>query len=352
MENKKIDVVSIIIPVYNVEKYIKKCLDSVIKQTYKDIEIILVDDGSTDSSGELCDYYATIDDRVKVIHQVNSGVSVARNQGLSICTGDFITFVDPDDWIDENAIEEMLRTALVHNADIVMCEFYYHHNDGKTGKTNNTRLLQDHRYSKDEIMSDIFPICCCRDLIEGNNTPPLMAVWNKLFARELILKFQFHNKMTMWEDFYLVIKCLMNCNAIYYTKESYYHYRCLDNSASHKFNIATFESKKLLNKLLYKYITLNKTNEDVLYKVFYYKCILDILTVCYRGFNGGVPGGYKSIKKYIISYIDDEINSAAINYYSNNKKDFNRKFELFLLRRKWIEVIYFIAKVKKYMKRC
>ena len=92
--------ISVIIPVYNVEKYLKRCLDSVINQTYKNLEIILVDDGSTDNSGKICDEYAKNDKRIIVIHKENGGVSVARNIGLDICTGDYVNFIDSDDWID------------------------------------------------------------------------------------------------------------------------------------------------------------------------------------------------------------------------------------------------------------
>ncbi|HJA50079.1 MAG TPA: glycosyltransferase, partial [Candidatus Fusicatenibacter intestinipullorum] len=92
--------ISVIIPVYNVEKYLKRCLDSVINQTYKNLEIILIDDGSTDNSGKICDEYAQKDERIIVIHKENGGVSSARNKGLDICIGDYISFIDSDDWIN------------------------------------------------------------------------------------------------------------------------------------------------------------------------------------------------------------------------------------------------------------
>ena len=117
MENQAL--ISVIIPIYNVEAYLRECIDSVINQTYKNFEIILVDDGSTDSSGKICDEYVEKYDRITVIHQKNSGLSVARNTGLSEANGDYIYFLDSDDYIDEATLEKLLKIAKKNNSDIV-----------------------------------------------------------------------------------------------------------------------------------------------------------------------------------------------------------------------------------------
>ena len=106
--------ISIIIPVYQVEKYIKRCLDSILSQTYSNLEIILIDDGSRDMSGKICDEYTIKDSRIKVIHQDNAGVSVARNKGLDICTGDYVTFVDSDDFLEPLMYEKMMELHKYH----------------------------------------------------------------------------------------------------------------------------------------------------------------------------------------------------------------------------------------------
>ena len=106
-DKKKFFMISIIVPIYNVELYLEKCIESIINQTYKDIEVILINDGSTDKSGIICDKYAKIDDRIIVLHKENGGVSSARNKGLDIAKGDYIAFVDPDDYIEPNMYEEM-----------------------------------------------------------------------------------------------------------------------------------------------------------------------------------------------------------------------------------------------------
>lgn len=115
------EIISVIIPVYNSAEYLEKCLDSVINQTYRHLEIILVDDGSTDESGKICDAYAAKDKRLKVIHKENGGVASARNTGLDAVTGDYIGWVDSDDWIEAEMFETMLAAAGIHDADIVIC---------------------------------------------------------------------------------------------------------------------------------------------------------------------------------------------------------------------------------------
>ena len=116
--------VSIISPMYNVEKYLKKCLESYVNQTLIDIEIILVDDGSPDNSGKIADEYAKRDSRIRVIHKKNAGVSAARNDGLSIAKGEYVIFCDSDDWMNENACEILYSAAKKNNADISIADVY------------------------------------------------------------------------------------------------------------------------------------------------------------------------------------------------------------------------------------
>ncbi|MGZ5551627.1 MAG: glycosyltransferase family 2 protein, partial [Nitrososphaeraceae archaeon] len=118
------DKISIIIPVYNGVKYLPKCIDSVLNQTYKNLEIILVDDGSTDESGKICDTYSLKDNRIKVVHKQNGGLSDARNTGLKIATSEYIGFVDSDDFIESDMYEILLKTLYAYDADIVQCASY------------------------------------------------------------------------------------------------------------------------------------------------------------------------------------------------------------------------------------
>ena len=126
--------ISVIVPVYNVEPYINKCIDSILSQTYKNLEVILVDDGSPDNCPKICDDYASIDNRVKVIHQKNAGQSIARNNALDICTGEYIAFVDSDDWIEPDAYEKIMEIMQRQDLDIVFCMANIIKNDSVVGQ--------------------------------------------------------------------------------------------------------------------------------------------------------------------------------------------------------------------------
>ena len=117
--------ISVIVPVYNTEKYLNRCIDSILAQTFTDFELLLIDDGSTDCSGKICDEYAAKDSRVRVFHKENGGVSSARNMGLDNAQGEWITFVDSDDWVHEDFLKKRLALALNDNADIAYCDVEY-----------------------------------------------------------------------------------------------------------------------------------------------------------------------------------------------------------------------------------
>lgn len=125
------DKISVIVPVYNVEKYVRKCVSSILEQTYNDLEIILVDDGSTDNSGKICDEMSNIDGRITVIHKNNGGLSDARNVGIDIMSGKYVTFVDSDDWLEKEYIEYLVYLIKKYNANISVCEFYNITDSGK-----------------------------------------------------------------------------------------------------------------------------------------------------------------------------------------------------------------------------
>ena len=143
--------VSIIIPIFNTETFLKRCVSSVIDQTLKDIEIILVDDGSTDNSGNICDEFAQKDSRVKVIHKKNEGVGIARNSGINIAKGGYIGFVDSDDWVDADMYETLYNAAKENGADIVMCDAVTKYDKEKYEADTITQLSETKILKKEDI---------------------------------------------------------------------------------------------------------------------------------------------------------------------------------------------------------
>lgn len=218
MKDKDI-LISIIVPIYNVEKYINKCIESILNQTIKNIEIILVDDGSTDKCGVVCDKYAELDKRIKVIHKKNGGLSSARNSGLDIAKGDYIGFVDSDDWIDCNMYKELLHLAYKNNADVVQCEFI---------KT----------YTEINIINAVKEKVICFTNIEGLNNlyneryVPTVVVWNKLYKSELFNNIKFPLGK-LHEDEFTTYKLLYKSIIICNTNKIYYYYRQIESSIMH-----------------------------------------------------------------------------------------------------------------------
>ncbi len=148
------DLVSIIIPVYNVEKYLKRCMESVLRQTYRNFEVILVDDGSTDKSLDICKEYEKKDERIKVIHKKNGGLSSARNSGLNVMKGSLFTFIDSDDWVEEKYVESLVKAILENNADIAQCS--YCKKNVKDEIIMHGNIHNDILNGKDEIMRSFF----------------------------------------------------------------------------------------------------------------------------------------------------------------------------------------------------
>lgn len=172
--------ISAIIPVYNVTPYLKVCLNSIINQTYKDLEIIIVDDGSTDESGSICEDYAKIDTRIKVIHKDNVGLSSARNVGIDLAKGEWIYFLDSDDWIENNALERLLKFAQLNDCDIVQSNHYYAYDKYLLYRRSSVKEKKKFLLTKNEAMKELI----INDRIKN-------FAWGKLYKTDLIRDLKF-----------------------------------------------------------------------------------------------------------------------------------------------------------------
>ena len=189
---------SIIVPVYKVEKYLPKCIDSILAQTFTDFELILIDDGSPDRCGEICDEYAKRDGRILVIHQENQGVSAARNAGLDVAQGKYIGFVDSDDWIDREYYEKMTQHAQTAKAEIVTGAFSV---CDQNGIPIRDILTSEGVYQTDQMIQELF------------STPDQLGgtCCNKIFLRSVIKDIRFPVEMTMCEDRFYLFQCYILC---------------------------------------------------------------------------------------------------------------------------------------------
>ncbi len=210
--------VSIIIPIYNIQEYIKPCLESVLGQTHNDIEVILINDGSSDDSGSICDSYANQDDRVRVIHQNNLGVSAARNKGLAATTGEYIMFVDGDDMIDTNMVAYMLDKASTNsNCTLVSCAVTRHHNNIGISGENTLRF--------NKVEASI-------DMLYMNNMDNGPCA--KLIPSKIAKSIKFNPKITIAEDLDYIYKILQKIDNEVFINSSLYYYRIAPGSAMTK----------------------------------------------------------------------------------------------------------------------
>lgn len=274
--------ISIIVPVYNVQDYLEKCLDSILNQTLTDFEVILVDDGSKDNSSIICDQYVRKDSRIKVIHQDNNGVSHARNRGLDLATGDYIGFVDPDDYIDERMYEFLVHKIEEVGADLAICSFLVATKDEVIAYNNGAEYQffnqeQAIQYYFNERLPFDYSFLC-----------------NKLFHKKLFKEIRLNPKLSVQEDSEVLIRILDLCSSIVYIPDSLYVYYVRADSAT--------RSKLTLKQL---------TGADSLYEVYKYT-------------KHSLPKYSKyALNKYLLYYFNLVIELVK------NEKDFNKEYFIF-----------------------
>ena len=247
--------ISVIVPIYNVKDYLIPCIESIINQTFTDLEIILVDDGSTDGCSEICDKYQEMDSRIMVIHKENEGLVSARKAGLKAAHGSYIAYVDGDDWIEPIMYEHMYQELCRQDADIVMCGRYE-----DTGKISREVFhgIPEGRYGKEELINYVYP-----QMIVGDDFFEWMifpGLWDKLFRRKCVEMFQYmvDNRITMGEDAACTYPCLLNADSIYIIHQCLYHYRQTTSSMVKKVQSNEIEQERF--QILYQ--SVNKCFEQ------------------------------------------------------------------------------------------
>lgn len=225
---------SVIIPVFNTENYLRQCVNSVCGQKVSDIEVILIDDGSSDRSREICDELSVRDKRVTVIHQENMGVSCARNAGLRVAKGKFVTFVDSDDWVEPEGFDHLISDIERKHADVCYCISRYDGNDRITYYNGEKTALSN--------------VEALKELARGNF---ISSVDTALYRREAISGIYFDKSITYWEDFCFQIDVLMHCNRVAINKDAYYHVvKRRDSATSVKVNRRNTTCLKIPDRII------------------------------------------------------------------------------------------------------
>ena len=242
--------ISVIVPAYNVEKYLARCLDSILTQTYTNIEVILIDDGSTDETGRICDDYAGKDERVKVIHQVNQGLAEVRNVGLREAKGEWIQFVDSDDWIEPNTLETCYRYAQEYNADIVSFQYIQETDSGKSYSA-----VKEHKPPEVMTSEKALSVIFIPQFID-------VAAWNKLVRKEC-----YHGvvypKGKLYEDTYTTYKVIANAERVLYITNEFYHYlRRKDSIMGYRFDERNYDLADAAQKSYDESLKLGASDDD------------------------------------------------------------------------------------------
>lgn len=332
------DLISVIIPIYNVSEYLKECLDSILEQSYKNLEIILVDDGSTDGSSEICDEYQLKYSKIKVIHQKNKGLGLSRNTGLNQAHGKYVIFIDSDDYIGSNNIEHLYTEAISTNVDLVI--------GGYTQVDDSHRILfskrEQHRvYAQRDSVNGIM-VRMLGNLPEGDDAIK-PSVWNNLYSMNLIekerLRFVSERELIsediVWNTSYLAV-----AKAVSIIDDVDYFYRVNKRSLSRKFNSQRFELSTNFYKFMLRDILVLKLPQEAVlrttkqYFINVYTCVSQLR-------HERLSFSYKKIAEYCRN---ETLQNAIINYPINRLRLKQRLF-LKLMKNKYVLTLTILTKV-------
>lgn len=316
------ELISVVIPVYNVENYIKKCIDSVINQSYKKLEIILVDDGSNDNSSIICDEYKEKDNRIKVIHKKNSGLSEARNSGIDIAKGKYIAFIDSDDYISNDYFEYLYKLLIDNNADIAVCDYQLFSDKLKNKKQK-------------EKIETFFSLEILEKMLYGNHN--LISAWCKLYKKSLFNNIKYP-KGQCYED--------VNTTFLLYEKsqkvvisnlKKYFYLVRKDSITNQNFSERNFDIIKSNDEMI-EYLSKYNELEVALKRRKLFSRISLLCKMITSNYNGNE-------KNKIIKYIKNNKNDILKNKKSSNKDKIS--VYLLLISERLFEIIWKIYKLNE-----
>lgn len=311
--------ISVIVAVYNIEKYLSRCIDSILAQTYKELEILLVDDGSTDSSGKICDVYAEKDSRIHVIHRENGGLSAARNTGIDQATGEYIAFVDGDDWLEPIMYQTLIDAAINNEAQLTACRYRRVFpdciRDGSTGKITVFR----EPYSM-----------LVQQLKEDEAYMIQHAAWNKLYHRSLLENLRFPEGK-WFEDIVFSAKVLSKITCGVYVDTAGYNYVCVREGSIMNAGLTERQFTDLIPAVLEKEAfleTLADPEPLATHRYHFYKWLL----LCYRGLYRKENRGLRYHAKELVSLIKSRKDTLPSVYaIEDAQKTDEWKVRLFLV---------------------
>ena len=301
------ELISVIVPIYRVEKYLRNCIDSIVNQTYPNLDIILVDDGSDDGCPKICDEYAAKDNRIRVIHKENGGLVSARQAALPLAKGTLVAYVDSDDWIEPNMYERLHDTMQKDHADVVICG---HVEEGLERRQERINAVAPGNYSGEKLAESLFPVMFYEKTSGMWGISP--ACWDKLFKKELIFDEQMDVDPRIWdgEDHAFIYPSLLKAKSISVSEDLLYHHRIRTDSVATKFDPMAFERFNCLFNHLKRKFEKSKYWDTILSKQFPYQMRWFVMKHVYNEI--GIP-----------YYDEDTVTPAIIFPFSQVEKGSN-----------------------------
>lgn len=324
---------SVLVPVFNVEIYLKKCIDSILHQTYQDFEIILIDDGSTDSSGKICDNYAVKDKRIRVFHQQNQGQLISRRNAIEKSTGDFCLFLDSDDFWDNDLLENIFDTILKYNCDIVLFKY-------KRVLLKNTKCMdpvfQDKTIfdsnNKDILFKKIFSSSALNNLATK-------AVRRTIIKKNNYLQFK---GVKHGEDLLESISMLYNARKIVYIDKALYNYRLNPDSVTNTFNVNKYKDINIVRNVILIYMKKMKLDTQENLIIFYQGYINSILNYISQLINSNL--GKEEKNDILLDILKSELYNRALKYSNLFQLPVYRKYSFILLKYRYFKLLFFYEK--------
>lgn len=344
---------SIIVPIYNAEKYLEYCLKSIEKQTLKNIEVLLINDGSTDRSKKICEKICKQDNRFKLINKDNSGVSDSRNIGIKQAKAEYIMFVDADDWIEEKAAEISYNNIKKYKADICQFNYYFNSKDKETKREEFSQYIKEKNNNSYETLQ--CNVISYTYLKKNNieNFGRIRACWGKVFSKRFLEKNNlfFDISMTIHEDTEFLMRALKRMNKIIFVNEFLYHYRQNENSVTKSFDAKKWDKNiKVLQKI-------DKYRESAIDKKIMNDCIdilaFELLTsyLQYDIFNKNKKLKYKERKEELKKVISTEMYINILKNLKLKELTKNQKIIYLLMKSNCYILIYVLYYTKNKIKR-
>ena len=347
--------ISIIIPTFNIRDYIEKSLNSVLSQDYdkESLEIIIIDDGSTDGTSEILDSYASANNNIKVIHKPNEGVSAARNDGIKASTGEYIFFFDGDDFQESYTCSELIDIIQKQNADAVIYG-YYRYEDGKVYETSYPRFSKD-IYEKDEVIRDVMPAFIglsnedVNNWIAGNKGALYVenpALWRIVCKKSIITEnnLSFDETLRVGEDTCFISEYLSCCNKVYVQQKCYYYLVTRQTSAIYRYErdpLLKLEGKKKLNDARQRLVERIKARSkvDVTY-TFAGTIVMSAVEMAFQLSAKNKKVGRKERYQGYKSFVEDERVLRLIDEFKIGKGSFIKRLPFIFLKKGWFGVLF------------